>query len=303
MKTIKRQAGLNLDIIKSKWQFILLATLTSAALVFMISAIIPPTYSSEVKLLILQKNLSTDSYQAAKSSEYAGEIIREVVQSANFMQAVLESKHNVKDDFGEDPKERIKKWNKTVTAGRATGAGIIMLEIFHKDTGENKAITNAVIEKLLFDGKRYHGNSNIFLKNIGGPIFSDKPEYPKVFLNTLIGGLAGILLALGIIAIWGDKADSWIYTQKSKPSKGNREDKAIEEMLEFPVFHKMAPREDQKENEMPYGKTEGKNNETLFQKPENDFPENPFSTEKNFSFRENFIADEKGPGLEENGKK
>jgi capsular polysaccharide biosynthesis protein len=303
MKTIKSQTGLNLDSIKSKWQFILLIAFISAAFVFMVSAIIPPTYSSEVRLLILQKNLSTDSYRAAKSSEYAGEVIKEVIQSANFMKAVLESKHSIKDDFGEDPKERMEKWNKRITASRATGAGVMTIEIFHKNIKENKAITNAVIEKLLFDGKKYHGNENIFLKNIGGPIFSDKPEYPKVFLNTLIGGIAGIFLALGIIAIWGDKADSWIYANKRELKKDNSNKKAIEEMFEFPVFHKMAPQKTVKGKEVQYKKIEEEADKLQPQQVKNNFPESPFSIENNFSFRENFISDERGPGLEKDNKK
>ncbi len=140
---MENKAGSILETIRSKWQFIGIVTLVVASLTFAISAIIPPTYSSEVRLLILQKNLNVDSYRAAKSSEFAGEVIKEVTQSANFMQGVLESKHGIEDNFGNDPKERLKKWNKTIITNKATGAGIVSIKVLHKDFIENKAIMNA----------------------------------------------------------------------------------------------------------------------------------------------------------------
>ncbi|MEA3273522.1 MAG: hypothetical protein U9Q72_02935 [Patescibacteria group bacterium] len=303
---MENKTGSILETIKSKWQFIGIVILIVASLTFAVSAIIPPTYSSEVRLLILQKNLNVDSYRAAKSSEYAGAVIKEVIQSANFMQGVLGSKHSIEDNFGNDPKERLKKWNKTIIAGKATGAGIVSIEVLHKDFTENKAIMNAAVEKLLFDGKHYHGNDNIFLKNISGPVFSEKPEYPKVFLNTLIGGVVGLLLALGIILSLGDKADSWIYTNNKGKSNRTKKDKA-EDPFELPMFYEMASRDNESENNKRIGEVikeveepENDSTEPWPEEPKDEFAENSFPTEKNFSFKTNFISDERGPGLEEN---
>ena len=164
---------------------------------------------------------------------------------------------------------------------------------------------NAAIEKLLFDGKKYHGNENISLKNISGPVFSEKPEYPKVFLNTLVGGAIGLLLALGIISSLGDRADSWIYTEKKEKKKRIKK----EDSFELPIFHEIASRNNEvkndREDEEIIKETEEIKDETMEQWPEepaSESLENPFPTEKNFSFKENFISDERGPGLEEEGK-
>lgn len=305
---MENKTGPTLEVIRSKWQFIGIVILIVASLTFAVSAIIPPTYSSEVRLLILQKNLNVDSYRAAKSSEYAGEVIKEVIQSANFMQGVLGSKHGIEDNFGNDPKERLKKWNKTIVASKATGAGMVSIKVLHKDFTENQAIMNASVEKLLFDGKKYHGNENIFLKNISGPVFSEKPEYPKVFLNTLIGGIAGLLLALGIILILGDQADSWIYTENKEKVKRIKKNKK-EDSFELPMFYKMASNGNQSKNdkkiEEVIKEVEKTGNDTVepwLEEPKDEFSENSFPTEKNFSFRENFISDERGPNLEEEDK-
>jgi len=295
---MENKAGSILETIRSKWQFIGIVTLVVASLTFAISAIIPPTYSSEVRLLILQKNLNVDSYRAAKSSEFAGEVIKEVTQSANFMQGVLESKHGIEDNFGNDPKERLKKWNKTIITNKATGAGIVSIKVLHKDFIENKAIMNAAIEKLLFDGKKYHGNENISLKNISGPVFSEKPEYPKVFLNTLIGGVIGLLLALGIISNLGDRADSWIYTEKKEQKKRIKK----EDSFELPIFHEIASRNNKAKNDREDEEIKDETMEQWPEDPVSESLENPFPTEKNFSFKENFISDERGPGLEEEEK-
>lgn len=201
----------SIQMIISKWKFVGLAIMLTASLTFLVSALIPPTYGSEAEIIILQKNLDADAYKAAKSSEYAAAIIKRVVRSTNFMEGVLNSRFGIKDTFGSDPKKRITNWDNTVVAGAVADTGILKIKILTKDKGENSKIMNAVIEKLINDGTRYHGNPNIELKKIGGPIFYEKPEYPNVLGNTVIAGLIGLFLGLGLILVFGENVDSWIY--------------------------------------------------------------------------------------------
>lgn len=214
-----QETGADPKLILAKWKFIAFTVVMISALVFFFSAVLPPVYSSESQFLILQKNLDIDAYRAAKSSEYAGSILERVIGSTNFMDGVLESRHDIEDNFGEDPKERMKNWQKTVTAKSVANTGIIDIQVFHENRDQEEKIMSAITEKLLYDGKRFHGNDNIVLKKIGGPVYYRDPEYPKVWLNTAVAAVLGFFTAVGLILVFGENVDSWMYARKSRRSK------------------------------------------------------------------------------------
>ena len=230
--------------ILGKWKFIAFTIVMVSSLVFFVSAVLPPVYSSETEFLILQKNLDIDAYRAAKSSEYAGSVLERVVGTTNFMDGVLQSRHDIEDNFGDDPKKRAKNWQKAVKAQSITNTGIITVTVLHKNREQGERIMSAIIEKLLFDGERFHGNDNILLKKIGGPVYYQKPEYPKVWLNTAVAGGLGLFLAIGLVIVVGENVDTWMYSKKSK--RGSLHVIADRR----PLRHKgtVAPREEQIDN-------------------------------------------------------
>ena len=214
-----QKTGSDPKLILAKWKFVAFIMVMVSALVFFVSAVLPPVYSSESQFLILQKNLDIDAYRAAKSSEYAGSILERVIGSTNFMDGVLESRHDINDNFGDDPKERMNNWQKTVTAKSIANTGIIDIQVFHKDRSQEEKIMSAITEKLLYDGKRFHGNDNIVLKKIGGPVYYRDPEYPKVWLNTAIAAVLGFFAAVGLILVFGENVDSWMYARRIRRNK------------------------------------------------------------------------------------
>lgn len=223
----KEQGSSDFQQLKNKKQFILLTSLVIASLFFMVNTLLPPTQVSKTEFLILQKNLSIDAYRAAKSSEYAGEILKRVTGSSNFMEGVSSGKSKLEEKLGKIPKDKIKNWNKLVSTKNSINTGIISITVKSKDSSLNKELTESINQELLFNSRKYHGNNNIELKIINGPISYEKPEFLQIIISTLVAACLGAFLAISLVILLGDKADSWMYN-KTYPDRI----RDLEEILE-----------------------------------------------------------------------
>lgn len=206
-----------IETIGRKWRFIAFIITIVASLTFLISALIPPVYESRSQFLILQKNINIDAYRAAKASEYAGDVIKRVISSSDFMDGTLVNMQDVKAHLGRNQREQLENWNKTVKVTSVVNTGIIDVQVLSANKKEGRFIMEALVNGLMNEGEKYHGNENIVMKKIGGPVYYDDPAYPLVWVNTGIAGLFGFFLAIGLIFIFGKNVDGWMYV-KSRPS-------------------------------------------------------------------------------------
>ncbi|MBD3238246.1 MAG: hypothetical protein GF332_01220 [Candidatus Moranbacteria bacterium] len=203
-------------LILKRWKFILFFGIFFACLAFIVSSLITPKYSSTAKILILQDNLDIDAYRAAKASEYAGEIIEKVVGSSNFMDGVAERYPAIVNTsfWKKDYDKRLEEWNKVVKSNSIVNSGIVDLEVVYENRTVNQEIILAVIKELTENGKVYHGNENIRLNRISGPIVSNKPTFPNLPLVVTIGLISGIFISVGLILVYGEKIDNWFYRKE-----------------------------------------------------------------------------------------
>jgi capsular polysaccharide biosynthesis protein len=201
------------------WQFILLTIAFFASVTFLISTIIPPEYESDSEVLILQKNMDADAYRAAKSSEFAGEVLKKVIGSSDFMNGVLSSIGIAPSKFGNNPEDQIKNWNKAVSVNTYINTGIIKIVVLDEDKKENRLIMEGILSELQSNGLKYHGNENITLKKIGGPIYYTDPSFPIIWLNVLIAVFGAIFLSIGLIFIFGEKMEGWFKYSEKQPVK------------------------------------------------------------------------------------
>ncbi|MBU2028856.1 hypothetical protein KJ761_03120 [Patescibacteria group bacterium] len=195
----------SVKMITNNWRFILLIMAFFASVTFFVSAIIPPKYESDSEVLILQKNMDADAYRAAKSSEFAGEVLKKVIGSSDFMNGVLASVNIDSQKFGDNPEDQIKNWNNEVNVSTYVNTGIIKIAVFDKTKKENKLIMEGILTELQTNGLQYHGNSNITLKKIGGPIYYNNPSFPIIWLNILIAAIGAFFFSIGLIFIFGGK--------------------------------------------------------------------------------------------------
>lgn len=186
------------------WKFIFTTVAVLASLAFFVSTLITPEYKSEADILILQKNLDIDPYRAAKSSEYAGEVLGGVTESSDFMNGVLGKMGENAGKFGSNPEDQIENWKKTVNVSPVVNTGIIKITVLDPSKRENKKLMEAVLSELQNNGAAYHGNENITLKKIGGPVYFENPAYPIIWLNVLVTGIVGIFLSIGTLLLFGE---------------------------------------------------------------------------------------------------
>lgn len=206
--------------ISHNWRIIATIVMLFVAITFFVSTIIPPHYKSETQILILQKNMDVDAYRAAKSSEFAGEVLQRVVGSSDFMNAILEKSGISHYQMGETQEEQITNWNDAVSASTYASSGVVKITVLDESKAENKKLTEAVIDELSVNGEKYHGNSNITLKKIGGPVYFDNPAYPIIWLNMLVAGVVGLFFSLGIVFIFGSSANDWLFNSSARKRKG-----------------------------------------------------------------------------------
>ena len=186
-----------------------------ASIAFFVSTMITPEYKSQAEILILQKNLDIDPYRAAKASEYAGEVLEGVSGSSDFMNGVLEKTGTTSQKFGENPEKQMENWNKAVNVSSVVNTGIVKITVLDPSKRENKKLMEAVMAELQTNGVKYHGNENITLKKIGGPVYFENPAYPVIWLNVLVAGVVGLFASIGMILLFGQNLGSW-FTNRSK---------------------------------------------------------------------------------------
>ncbi len=205
----------NLRMIAHGWRMILVFVAVFSAVAFFVSTIIPAQYGSETQILILQKNINADAYQASKSSEFAGAVLTRVVGSSDFMGGVLQRAGENFSKYGGTPEDQMKNWNKAVNVSTSANAGILNLEISDLSKKEDRKMTEAVIGELIDNGVKYHGNENITLKKIGGPVYFDNPVFPVIWLNVLIAAVAGLFFSIGLVFVLGERTVEWFVAGRS----------------------------------------------------------------------------------------
>jgi capsular polysaccharide biosynthesis protein len=168
---------------------------------FFASLAVNPEYGSETQILILQKNIDIDAYRATKSSEFAGEILKQVITSSDFMTGVLGKVGENNSKYGGTQEDQMGNWNKAVRVSTLGSTGIIKIETSDQSREEDKKITEAIVDELLNNGFSYHGNENIVLKKINGPIYLNDPIFPVIWLNVAVATIGGMFFSIGVIFI------------------------------------------------------------------------------------------------------
>ena len=182
-----------------------------ASVTFFISSVIPPRFESEAQILILQKNMDIDAYRAAKSSEFAGEVLKRVITSSNFMNGVLAAAGESSGRFGNNPKDQMENWNDEVSVETFINTGVIKISVLDQDRKETKKIMEAVLAELQDNGAKYHGNESITLKRISGPVYFNDPAFPIIWLNVLIAAVLGIFVSIGLLYTAQEKIERWFF--------------------------------------------------------------------------------------------
>ncbi len=193
-----------LKLFKKRKATVTIVTLTFVILGLIITLAQPLKYSSKSRLLILQPNTSADAYAVARSNQYVGGLISEVIYSGSFLDSLKSSSFAFnRNYFNGTYKENIKKWKNTVFAKSGGDTGIIDIEIYHTDPEEAKQISLAVNQLIISGQSPYKFDPNqTKISIIDQPIVSSFPVKPNIFVNFAISLLFGFLAGCSYIYLF-----------------------------------------------------------------------------------------------------
>lgn len=193
-----------LKLFKNRKSTVIIVTLTFVILGLIITLAQPLKYSSKSRLLILQPNTSADAYAVARSNQYVGGLISEVIYSGSFLDSLKASGSTFnRNYFNGTYKENIKKWKKTVFARSGGDSGIIDIEIYHTDPEEAKQISLAVNQLIISGQSPYKFNPDqTKITIIDQPVVSSFPVKPNILTNFAISLLFGFLAGCSYIYLF-----------------------------------------------------------------------------------------------------
>lgn len=164
---------------------------------FTVSAFMPLKYKANASILIVNKDSSgMDAYKEVKSAEFTGKIIKEVILSNAFMDAVANSNDKAGKILAQEKtsEKRIEKWQDSLKISQVANTGVLNLSFYSESKENSRDILGSVAKLLQENGENFYGNSQIGIKIINNPYFLNDPAFPNLWLNTLAGIIFGILL-------------------------------------------------------------------------------------------------------------
>ena len=178
---------------------------------FAVSAFQDQEYETTGRLLILPGgNLELDAFSASRAGERLGGILIEVIHSNTFLDAVLFSevtlrdgtRSSVFDDYGENLKDRLKKWRERVELEVSPASGILSIKVYHKQPEEAQKTMRAIMDTVEKSGDKFFAGQGVTIQLVDNASTSNKPVRPHVFLNTIGGVAVGFIVALGILYLF-----------------------------------------------------------------------------------------------------
>lgn len=160
-------------------------------------------YEANSRVLVVQSySQGTDPYIMSKANDYLSGIFVQAIFSDSFFQEVLNSGFNIdKNYFPASSHDKIKKWQKTVSAVNLRDSGIIEISVYHPDSKQAEQIARAVNYILYTKNKLYHGGGDsVKIRVIDAPIVSNFPVKPNLLINLSLALIAG--LACGFYYIY-----------------------------------------------------------------------------------------------------
>jgi len=227
-------------------------TVISITLIFVIvgltiTLIQPLKYSAKSRLLILQSSSSTDAYTVARSNEYVGSLISEVIYSGSFLDS-LENSSAVFDRnyFNGNYKDNVKKWSETVFARSSGSTGVIDVEVYHTNPEEAKNIANGVNQLIISGQSPYKFDPNQTKINIiDEPVVSTFPVKPNILINLSLSLLFGFLSACSYIYLFpkekvSEKLAKELFGAQNQPAKNQIHNtpafQPVQAIQDVPVF-------------------------------------------------------------------
>jgi capsular polysaccharide biosynthesis protein len=183
-----------LEKLAAGWKRLLVYGLVTALLGVGVSLLFPLEYSSTMRLLIIQKQLSTtDPYTAIKAAEGMSTNLSQIMYTTSFYDKVMTAKFNIDQSyFKTDERKRREQWNKMIATSVTRESGMLVVTVYHKDPEQASQIARAIAFVMTTEGWQYVG-SDLQVKLVDDPLQSRWPTRPNLPGNAVTGFVIGAI--------------------------------------------------------------------------------------------------------------
>ncbi|MCR4278398.1 MAG: hypothetical protein NUV81_00650 [bacterium] len=175
------------------WRYVTLVTLAGVVLAVGFSLLQPLKYSSTVRLLITQTNVTgVDPYTAVKSTERIAQNLGQVILTTSFYNAVVADTSVDKSYFPEDEIKRRTLWQNTIETQVSAGTGVMSVIAYHTSREQATNIAIRVAQEIANQAPNYFGYA-VRVQIIDDPLPSQFFAKPDFMRNGLFGAVLGFL--------------------------------------------------------------------------------------------------------------
>lgn len=162
-----------------------------------------PSYKSTVKFLAVFNQSDIDTYTASKTANYITGILGEIVYSDSFINSVYDSNSNIYDRLGQGSEKRQQNWKKIVKTQILDNKGIVIVDVYGNDKNQVNLLASAIGNTIVTQHGLYDGSQDrVTIKMIDLPSVYDGWSTLKIFQDTILGLLAGLLIGITLIVIF-----------------------------------------------------------------------------------------------------
>lgn len=213
-----------LSAVRKHWTTLALVTLLAGGVALLFSAVQPQDFSSEVKMLIIQKqNFETDTYLAAKSAEKVGDNLSEVLNTSSFFEKVVaEGSVDLSQLEAMSARDRHEAWGEKVSATVIPDSGLLVITAYDEDPAVAEKLAVAVASIMTTSSAEYHGGGeSIVIKVVDDPMTSTYPVRPNIFVNVAVAMALGLMLSTLVIFLRSDVPfkPAWSFAQRKRKDK------------------------------------------------------------------------------------
>lgn len=190
-----------LYVLSRGWKKILAFAFGIAVAGAALSLLFPLRYSSSMRMLVIQKQLSaTDPYTAIKASERISDNLSQIMYTTSFFDKVMGSKFEInKSVFSADEIKKRKQWSQMISTQVVRDSGMLIVTVYHTNPQQAEQVSRAIAFVLSADGAEYIGGGSLDIRLVDDPLISKYPVKPNIPANTVLGFLLGIIIGTGYV--------------------------------------------------------------------------------------------------------
>jgi capsular polysaccharide biosynthesis protein len=182
-----------IHVLTRQWRIIALSCLVGVVLALGFSLVQPLRYSSAVRLLITQTNVTgLDPYTAVKSTERIAQNLSEIIYTSSFFNAVMSSENIDRSYFGDDEIKKRAAWRDAIATAVTPGTGVMSVTAYHPDRAQATELAVRVSQEIASQAPNYFGYS-VRVQIIDDPLPSRFFAKPDFLRNALMGFVVAFL--------------------------------------------------------------------------------------------------------------